>query len=184
MSKQHEYVDYASANAVYEAPEYLGCYDICHALMVMVTLENSNNLMLTVWPENIGVGTDKKYYGRPQNDSYVNKENDYSGNETQKGCGSFARLCTANDVGCSAYMPTDGGDTVFGNVSYNDFCPSECAGYSAFSKTETFFELSEFPLYFIPTTAKSCSSSEVGCESFTNLDELAKGGEAVEYSRS
>ena len=39
----------------------------------------------------------------------------------------------------------------------------------------------EFPLYFIPQTAKTCPAQDVGCDEFTNLDIVAQGGEGIEY---
>jgi len=35
--------------------------------------------------------------------------------------------------------------------------------------------------YFIPKTAKTCTADAAGCDQFTNLDEVAKGGEGIEY---
>ena len=55
--------------------------------------------------------------------------------------------------------------------------------YSAFSQPATFFA-DAIPsarepdfLYFIARTGRTCDASNVGCEEFTNLDEVARGGE-------
>ena len=66
-------------------------------------------------------------------------------------------------------------------ASYEDQCPSQCAGYDAYSQSKTNFSAAIFPLYFIPSTAKTCSATEVSCEEFTNLDALGAGGEGREY---
>jgi len=157
VASMHVYSDYASQNAVYvkKAPEYLGCYDV----------------------------TAPAVYGRPKTSADITTAiaNDVAGEAKQKGCKDFAQLCTAEDVGCAAYKPTDKGSAINGVVSYSDYCPQECTGYASYSKSATNFENFDFPLYLIPSTAESCSAIDAGCEEFTNLDVLGQGGEAKEY---
>jgi hypothetical protein len=156
----NDYIPYGSDSGinnidyVTKAPAYLGCYAAI------------NNI-----------------YGTPY-DSEVTLVSAAT-NEDQgpfpRGCENFASVCTAKEVGCDAFAPTDGGEDVSGIVSSEDYCPSECAGYKAFKKNETFYEQEEFPIYLITRSADKCDAQNVGCEEFTNLDKLASGGEAQEY---
>ena len=157
----HAYTEYATQNVTYlkKAPTYLACYN------------NSSS----------DPDVAKYLEGRPHIKSDILDTDDAKSDAKFKGCDKFARLCTASDVGCDSYKPTDKGSTIYGVSSYSDYCPQQCVGYESYAKSPTFFELGEFPLYFIPKTGAACSSAEAGCEEFTNLDELAKGGEAKEY---
>lgn len=96
-------------------------------------------------------------------------------------CGDYAYVCQESEVGCEAYTPVNGGPAIPGVVSPTDYCPLECAGYDAYKQSTTFFESQEALEFFIPSTARSCSASQVGCTEFTNLDEVAAGGEGLEY---
>ncbi|MFH1225724.1 MAG: hypothetical protein V1684_00350 [bacterium] len=98
-------------------------------------------------------------------------------------CSQFAQVCFEDEISCQWYTPLNGDPKVPGVAKYpDDFCPAECAGYQAYKQEPTFFERQgEFPLYFIPQTAKKCSAQQAGCDEFTNLDEVAKGGEGREY---
>ncbi|HTM69020.1 MAG TPA: hypothetical protein VL426_07045 [Candidatus Binatia bacterium] len=91
-------------------------------------------------------------------------------------CNAFAGVCRENEVGCDAYTPTNGDATVPGIAGPQDRCPQECAGYDVFKQEESDFDTVKFPVYFIPTTATSCTENEVGCSEFTNLET-----EKVEY---
>lgn len=85
-------------------------------------------------------------------------------------CGNYASVCSAQDVGCNLYTPVNGDPSVPGIVSDLDECPSECAGYDTYKQEATNYEPDgEFPVYFIPSTAISCSQTYVGCDEFTNL---------------
>jgi hypothetical protein len=144
-----------------KAPEYLGCYD-----------------------------TDiDQYYGRPLDLDQVREENDAKNSDRgpmQRSCSNFAKLCTAEDVGCDGFTPVDQAvgyvsNTVYGIPSFEDYCPSDCVGYRAFKQVSTNFEVAAFPLYLIPARGEMCEIQEVGCDEFTNLDVLAAGGEGREY---
>jgi hypothetical protein len=160
----HSYVPYGAdstlnnINYVQKAPSYIGCYD---------TSYNSASI-----------------YGTPY-DSSVVLASTAATNQDQgpfpRGCENFAEICTAKEVGCDEYRPTDGGSEVYGIASAQDYCPQECAGYKSFKKEETFYEQEEFPIYLITRSAEKCDAQNVGCEEFTNLDELAVGGEGKEY---
>jgi len=95
-------------------------------------------------------------------------------------CLSYARRCTAVEAGCELYTGVNRQAEIPAKAASNDYCPVECVGYNTFIQSETFFDSSR-DAYFIPKTAKSCSAESQGCDQFTNLDEVAKGGEGVEY---
>ncbi len=96
-------------------------------------------------------------------------------------------MCTAEEVGCQGYTPANGDPMIPGVISQNDLCPNECVGYATFAEEPDRFDLIEdaaatFDYYnFIPSTAKSCPATAVGCEEFTNVDAVADGGEGKEY---
>ncbi|OGY89786.1 MAG: hypothetical protein A3B30_01125 [Candidatus Komeilibacteria bacterium RIFCSPLOWO2_01_FULL_52_15] len=100
--------------------------------------------------------------------------------------------CTKEDVGCDLYKPADGGQSVPGRIDSNDICPAECVGYQGYLELPSKFDIAEAPsgttvqprsVNFIAATGKSCPASELDCDEFTNLDEIAKGGEG-KYSFS
>jgi hypothetical protein len=157
LNSRHVYNEYASQNATYlkKASEYLNCYDTGSA----------------------------DTYGRPVDEAEIiaNDVNNAQSTDILKGCDQYATLCSAEDVGCEEFVPTAGGSPVTGTISYADYCPQECADYNTFSQTVTFFEMEEYPVFMIPSTGQECSSAEVGCEEFTNLDLLGEGGEGKEY---
>jgi hypothetical protein len=157
----HEYNEFATKNAVYlkKAPEYFKCYD-------------ATNDAGTLTASLLGQATQRQY---------IYTDNDAEKTDTIKGCLGFAASCSANEVGCTAYSPTDGGDLINGVVNFSDYCPQQCVGYSSYGQSESYFADSKFPLYFIPSTADKCSAADVGCEEFTNLDETTQGAEAREY---
>lgn len=84
-------------------------------------------------------------------------------------CANYATLCSAQDVGCDLYKPTDGDPSVPGITSSTDSCPSTCNGYDSYKQSATLYEPTDFPVYFIPSSAKTCSAQYVGCDEFTNL---------------
>ncbi len=99
------------------------------------------------------------------------------GSDDPADCANYAQVCSENDVGCSAYTPTNGDPLVTGIVSELDVCPAECSGYDTYKQEPTLYEPEGvFPMYFIPDTAQTCSEEDVGCDEFTNLS-----NEALEY---
>ncbi len=96
-------------------------------------------------------------------------------------CDDYVRMCSAQDVGCNLYYPEDGDPEVPAIITELDQCPNECVGYATYKQEATLYDQSEFPLYFIPSSAASCDETSVGCDEFTNLDEVAEGGEGLEY---
>jgi hypothetical protein len=96
-------------------------------------------------------------------------------------CSDYARKCAVEEVGCELYQSAK--NNVFSvpaKVSNADYCPSECVGYDVYVSRETYFN-SATAENLIPTTAKECNAEAVGCNEFTNLDDVAAGGEQKEY---
>ncbi len=96
------------------------------------------------------------------------------------------QMCLAEEVGCRGYFPASGDPMIPGVIASGDLCPSECVGYASFAQSPNIFDVLENDLdteYYnlIPDTAIACPSSEVGCEEFTNLDIVSRGGEGKEY---
>lgn len=92
--------------------------------------------------------------------------------------------CTKDDVGCDSYTPVSGGFPVPGRITSNDLCPAECVGYQNYLRLPSTFDTLDpasltTPVSenFIANTATSCPATAAGCEEFTNLDEVANGGE-------
>ncbi|GEM_PF-2405145 len=118
-----------------------------------------------------------------------------------KECANFTKYCKAGDASCELYTPVsfkgeavpgrvtkkecaDGSDTCgdSGVTAWKDECPAACVGYKNYHQSETQFEKKEnndLDVDFIASTATPCN--EPGCDEFTNLDEVAKGGEGKEY---
>lgn len=97
-------------------------------------------------------------------------------------CQNYALQCSRDEVGCELFSPLNGDPPVPGIITEFDQCPSACVGYDAFKQSATNFEQEKFPAYYlIPKTGKKCQSSQVGCAEFTNLDEVKRGGEGIEY---
>ncbi len=95
-------------------------------------------------------------------------------------CDNFASYCSAEEAGCELYTGVADGAKIPAKVAAQDYCPAECVGYNTYVQGETTFDTSR-DAYFIPKTAKVCSAEAVSCDQFTNLDEVAKGGEGIEY---
>lgn len=96
-------------------------------------------------------------------------------------CSAYAPVCRQSEVGCDDFTPSAGGTDITAVTSTNDACPAQCVGYSTFKQEPTLWNSAQFPLYFIPSTAKSCSMAQVGCDEFTDLAAAANGGESKAY---
>ncbi|MCX6793176.1 MAG: DUF642 domain-containing protein [Candidatus Falkowbacteria bacterium] len=95
-------------------------------------------------------------------------------------CREFVRKCNAEEVGCREYTSNNTGIAVTAKVKPKDICPASCVGYDVFVAQPTYFSAIQ-SAYFIPSSARQCSSQSAGCTAFTNLDKLDQGGEATEY---
>lgn len=89
-------------------------------------------------------------------------------------CKNYAQACLETEVGCAAYTPTNGDPMVPGIIAEEDRCPAECVGYDTFKQERSNFDVEKFPLYFIPTTAQSCTAADAGCTEFTNLKDESR----------
>ena len=101
-------------------------------------------------------------------------------------------LCLESEVGCKAYEETPLTNIIpdSNNVNrtgkycsvvppsgiptpcYSDEPPDDCPGANNYCYPS---------ISLIASTGTQCSAAYVGCEEFTNLDEVAKGGEGKEY---
>lgn len=97
--------------------------------------------------------------------------------------------CTKDDVGCDKYKPASGA-AVPGKIDSEDQCPAECVGYQNYLELSSYFDtLENAPLApppprsenFIAATGVQCPAAQVDCEEFTNLEEVAQGGEGKYY---
>ena len=102
-------------------------------------------------------------------------------NEDPVKCANFTKKCNVNQVGCELYTSVSSNSAFPAVVKNEDRCPSDCVGYNTFRQSATNFEDAAPFINFIPATGKACSVSDAGCEEFTNLDEVTKGGEGKEY---
>lgn len=102
------------------------------------------------------------------------------GNNDPAECGNFARQCSAGEVGCNLYTSESDDSSIPAKALAQDYCAAECVGYDGYIQGASPFD-SLRNSYFIPKTAKACGSSAAGCDQFTNLDEVKKGGEGTEY---
>ncbi len=93
-------------------------------------------------------------------------------------CYNYARLCNSNEIGCSLF--TSPYLRVAAKVGDKDYCPSNCVGYDVFVQKDSLFE-NKSVVKMIPESAQACSAANVGCTEFTNLENLAAGGESREY---
>jgi hypothetical protein len=94
---------------------------------------------------------------------------------------TFARQCSVADVGCEIFTRVADNFGVPAQVKPDDYCPAECNGYDTYIQGQTYFQTTPIATYFIPQSAQTCSAQNAGCEQFTNLDEVAQGGEGIEY---
>jgi hypothetical protein len=95
-------------------------------------------------------------------------------------CYNYARRCDQGEVGCELYTALEGDFSVPAKVSSTDYCPSECLGYDIYISRQTNFNSPQAE-NIIPQNATICSVEAVGCNEFTNLDDLSTGGENKEY---
>lgn len=132
--------------------------------------------------------------------TYLKKPPEYlgcTGNPVtdDRACDDFALICSADEVGCNAYTAASTGDVVNGtitsprvcdplNPSSCDQCPAEYVGCQAFREMpieRTPRRPVRDPVSFVSGTGNSCPATAEGCEEYTNLDEVAAGGEGREY---
>ena len=99
---------------------------------------------------------------------------------TKSICEQYVRQCNAQEVGCELFTDALRGDKIPAKITVQNECPAECVGFDTYQQRETYFEDAGQD-QFIPEVAQACSLEMVGCDTFTNLDEVALGGEGLEY---
>lgn len=106
-----------------------------------------------------------------------------AGMKRDQRCSEFSQVCLPSEVNCDSYAPQSGVGAVNlpAKIGSENFCDAGCVGYETFKQQATVFESEVFPLHFIASNAKQCSGQYKGCDEFTNIDSIAKGGEGLEY---
>lgn len=104
--------------------------------------------------------------------------------------------CSESDVLCREYSPNSyAGPDIPGVITpvtraadgtitaYNDECPSDCVGYQTYDEAEyaPLGLTAQTAVPFIASTAQQCTAAAEGCTEFTNLNDVAGGGEGIEY---
>lgn len=97
--------------------------------------------------------------------------------------------CRADEVSCELYDPVEQGDAVPGVARPEDRCLPEFSGCKAYKEmpVENGASLAladragRDPINLTAATGETCSATYVGCEQYTNLDEVEQGGEGIEY---
>lgn len=168
------------------APEWMGCRG-CQA----AGLGDGDKTIVDITDVNVvngwrsGCGAETKW---PCDNGSVSAEDleqvliAYEQGTCSTECRAYAPFCSAAQVGCMAYKPTNGNPTI--TAVSGEQCPAQCVGFDVYTQTPTFFEKSVDFAEFIPSTAQSCQASEAGCTAFTNLSKEGQGGEAREYYQS
>ncbi len=95
-------------------------------------------------------------------------------------CSNYARKCNQDEVGCQLFTGVYDRLSVPAKVASSDYCPNECVDYNVYIAKESTFHSAKAE-NLIPRLSKTCSQEAVGCSEFTNLDEVAAGGEGKEY---
>jgi hypothetical protein len=142
-----------------KAPDYLGCYDASSA---------SGNQ----WP------TDQAGL-------------QFALSQGSQLCANYSQVCIPDEVGCELYTPTNKVDpSIPGRATSADFCPvvnrdnrevAVCNGYQVYRQEGTYFTSGSFRQFIADTTPRYCSAVYAGCDEFTNLDAVDRGGESREY---
>jgi len=112
----------------------------------------------------------------------------------RKECANFARICKQTDVGCQGYTESGGtGTEIPATLNPTDYCPNSCVGYAEYRKMSSAFDLTtsanqylndaqdDTLADFVPKNAGVCSADAAGCETFTNMESSAAGGESKAY---
>lgn len=100
--------------------------------------------------------------------------------------GAKRQLCTRQDVGCQFYTPVDGSAVIPGQAKNGDRCDAANVGCDLFhlEPITTVPQRAGGDVTVVATKGQQCTASQVGCEEYTNLDEVAKGGEGKAYYQS
>lgn len=115
-----------------------------------------------------------------ENACYLSSSDYRLAGDVPEECNNFARKCNQDEVGCEMFTSVRDKTSIPAQVVEDNYCPGECSGYDEYIQSDTTFD-SLRSAYFIPSTAKTCTAEAAGCDEFTNLDEVARGGEGIEY---
>lgn len=103
-------------------------------------------------------------------------------------CSKYALECNESEAGCNKYTPTNGEPWIPAIIQPQDRCDKECVNYKSYKQSATNFSKERMNINFIADNpyvnnlgGAVCSAEAAGCEEFTNLDKLERGGEAREY---
>ncbi|MDO8668719.1 MAG: hypothetical protein Q7K65_00305 [Candidatus Buchananbacteria bacterium] len=96
-------------------------------------------------------------------------------------CANYSSVCIKSEMNCELYTPVNGDPAVPGTITSADVCPSECAGYQVYKQEPTSFVSAKYKQFIAKDPIQYCSAAAAGCDEFTNLDEVARGGEGLEY---
>ncbi len=98
-------------------------------------------------------------------------------------------MCQYSEIGCEMYDPDERGEKVPGVVTVKDYCDEQNDGCKSYKQMPVVNGTDQAlvdrdgpdPVYLIAKSGTQCEAAYAGCEEFTNLDEVAKGGEGLEY---
>lgn len=95
-------------------------------------------------------------------------------------CNNYVRQCNIDEAGCNHYTQVRTGFSVAAKTITTDYCDANCDGYNLYISRDNYF-YSPQAEKMIPKNSQSCGALAVGCSEFTNLDEVAGGGETRAY---
>lgn len=95
-------------------------------------------------------------------------------------CDNYARTCLPDEADCQMFTNNLTGDRIPAKINLQNYCPASCVGFASYWQEPTIFNDGQ-EKQLIPNLATTCSAASVGCTEFTNLDNLAAGGEDKEY---
>ncbi|MGB0757666.1 MAG: hypothetical protein ACPGO5_04390 [Patescibacteria group bacterium] len=114
---------------------------------------------------------------------------DYGNPARDDDCDKYAQICSEAELGCMYYTPLTGDPKIPGKITPADQCDERCVGFDMFTYVGSWFEDAEddnvinestsLSVAVLPETGEQCS--QTGCERFTNLNDVAEGGEGIEY---
>lgn len=96
-------------------------------------------------------------------------------------CSNYSSVCIASEMNCELYTPINRDPAVPGTITSADVCLSECSGYQVYKQESTNFVSAKYKQFINKDPIQTCSAAAAGCDEFTNLDAIDRGGEALEY---
>lgn len=157
----------------------------CDILIDNVQVEEGDLTSYKIYEE-----SPKTYFRKPPD--YLNCR----GTETDdSACNNYSLVCAASEVGCEKYTSQTTNNSITGVITTPNACqsgdPASCNQCpEEYVGCQVFRELpiehmplrpARDPISFLPDTGTSCPTSAVGCEEYTNLEEVSAGGEGKEY---